>query len=247
METILFKDLGLMPYDAAWEYQENLMQAALRIKARRFAPSPEDIYEETQHHLLFCEHPHVYTLGKSGHMENLLVNDSRMQELGVSFFKTNRGGDITYHGPGQVVAYPILDLEKFETDLGKYMRNLEEAIIRTLAHYGIEGGRLPGATGVWLDADIPAKARKICAMGVRCSRWVTMHGLALNVNTNMKYFDHIVPCGLTDKKVTSIQKELGRVIDEQEVKDILKQEFGTVFKAEVINEEATTTILNTVA
>jgi lipoyl(octanoyl) transferase len=180
-------------------------------------------------------------------MENLLVNDSRMQELGVSFFKTNRGGDITYHGPGQVVAYPILDLEKFETDLGKYMRNLEEAIIRTLAHYGIEGGRLPGATGVWLDADIPAKARKICAMGVRCSRWVTMHGLALNVNTDMKYFDYIVPCGLTDKKVTSIQKELGRVIDEQEVKDMLKQEFGTVFKAEVINETAVTTILNTVA
>jgi lipoyl(octanoyl) transferase len=247
METILFKDLGLMAYDAAWDYQENLMQAALRIKARLFAPSPEDIHEETQHHLLFCEHPHVYTLGKSGHMENLLVNDSRMQELGVSFFKTNRGGDITYHGPGQVVAYPILDLEKFETDLGKYMRNLEEAIIRTLAHYGIEGGRLPGATGVWLDADIPAKARKICAMGVRCSRWVTMHGLALNVNTDMKYFDYIVPCGLTDKKVTSIQKELGRVIDEQEVKDMLKQEFGTVFKAEVINETAVTTILNTVA
>ena len=170
-------------------------------------------------------------------MENLLVNDSRLKELDVSFFKTNRGGDITYHGPGQVVGYPILDLEYFVTDLGKYMRNLEEAIIRTLAHYGIAGDRLPGATGVWLDADVKGKARKICAMGVRCSRWVTMHGFALNVNTDLRYFDYIVPCGITDKSVTSMQKELGRVVDEREVKDILKKEFGMVFNATIINEQ----------
>src|SRR6202453_4977395 len=184
MQTILFRDLGRVGYEAAWNYQETLLQANLAIKAKRYNSPATDIHEDdhTQHHLLFCEHPHVYTLGKSGHMENLLVNDSRLKELNVSFFKTNRGGDITYHGPSQVVGYPILDLEHFVTDLGKYMRNLEEVIIRTLSYYDIEGGRLPGATGVWLDADINGKARKICAMGVRCSRWVTMHGFALNVN-----------------------------------------------------------------
>ncbi len=170
-------------------------------------------------------------------MEHLLVNDTRLRELNVSFFKTNRGGDITYHGPGQIVGYPILDLEHFVTDLGKYMRNLEEVIIRTIARYGIEGGRLPGATGVWLDAGVPGKARKICAMGVRCSRWVTMHGLALNVNTDLKYFGYIVPCGITDKSVTSISRELGRSVDEQEVKGILVQEFGMVFNAEVIQND----------
>jgi len=190
--------------------------------------------EGTKHHLLFCEHPHVYTLGKSGHMENLLVNDSRLKELNVSFFKTNRGGDITYHGPGQIVGYPILDLEHFVTDLGKYMRNLEEVIIRTLSVYGIESGRLPGATGVWLDAETKGKARKICAMGVRCSRWVTMHGFALNVNTDLSYFGYIVPCGITDKSVTSIEKELGKKVDENEVKDILRHEFGRVFDAEIV-------------
>ena len=235
--------MGRMAYDAAWEYQESLLQANLQIKAQWYnvpeTSRPDHI--GTQHHLLFCEHPHVYTLGKSGHIENLLVNDSRLKELNVSFFKTNRGGDITYHGPGQVVGYPILDLEYFVTDLGKYMRNLEEAIIRTLAHYGIAGGRLPGATGVWLDAEEKGKARKICAMGVRCSRWVTMHGLALNVNTDLRYFDYIVPCGITDKSVTSMQKELGHSVNEQEVKGILKQEFGSVFNAAIINEQASVT------
>jgi lipoyl(octanoyl) transferase len=237
METIFFRDMGLVAYDAAWGQQEELMQANLRIKAQRFnMPGATLSDTRTQHHLLFCEHTHVYTLGKSGHMENLLVNDARMKELNVSFFKTNRGGDITYHGPGQVVAYPILDLEYFATDLGKYMRNLEEAVIRTLSRYGIKGGRLPGSTGVWLDADIPGKARKICAMGVRCSRWITMHGLALNVNTDLKYFDYIVPCGITDKTVTSMQKELGWQVDEQEVKDMLRHEFGEVFGAEIVSE-----------
>ncbi len=239
MRTILFQDLGKVAYDVAWDYQEGLLQSNLRIKAARFnSAEGEGLTDEvTTDHLLFCEHPHVYTLGKSGHMENLLLNDRRMQELNVSFFKTNRGGDITYHGPGQIVGYPILDLEYYETDLGKYMRNLEEVIIRTIAHYGIEGGRLQGATGVWLDADVAGKARKICAMGVRCSRWVTMHGFALNVNTDLNYFGYIVPCGITDKSVTSIEKEAGRKIDEQEVKDILKKEFGSVFAAEIITND----------
>lgn len=241
MRTVLFKDLGRIAYDKAWEYQEGLLQENLRIKAARFStPDISLPLEDTQHHLLFCEHTHVYTLGKSGHIENLLVNDSRLKELSVSFFKTNRGGDITYHGPGQIVGYPILDLEHFVTDLGKYMRNLEEVIIRTIAHYGIEGDRLPGATGVWLDAGVKCKARKICAMGVRCSRWVTMHGFALNVNTDLKYFDHIVPCGITDKSVTSIQKELGRSVDEAEVKEIIKKEFSEVFEAVVVAEAAET-------
>jgi lipoyl(octanoyl) transferase len=241
MQTIHFQDLGNVAYDVAWDYQEKLMQANLSIKSHWFnvpdTERPADI--GTTHHLLFCEHPHVYTLGKSGHMENLLVNDTRLKELNVSFFKTNRGGDITYHGPHQVVGYPILDLECFGTDLGKYMRNLEEVIIRTLAHYGLASGRLPGSTGVWLDADVKGKARKICAMGVRCSRWVTMHGFALNVNTDLRYFDYIVPCGITDKSVTSLQRELGREVDEQEVKDILRREFGTVFEAEIVNKQFT--------
>ncbi|MES2702490.1 MAG: lipoyl(octanoyl) transferase LipB [Bacteroidota bacterium] len=236
MQTIHFRDLGRIAYDAAWEYQESLMQANLAIKARVYQAEPVEKTgaDHTAHHLLFCEHPHVYTLGKSGHMENLLVNDARMKELDVTFFKTNRGGDITYHGPRQIVGYPILDLECFKTDLGWYMRNLEEVIIRTLLRYGIEGGRLPGSTGVWLDADVKGKARKICAMGVRCSRWVTMHGFAFNINTDLRYFDYIVPCGITDKSVTSLAKELGYEVNEQEVKDILRHEFSIVFETEII-------------
>lgn len=236
MKTIVFEDMGIVAYDAAWDYQESLMQANLQVKSQWHnvpeGERPEDI--GTTNHLLFCEHPHVYTIGKSGHMENLLVNDARLKELNVFFFKTNRGGDITYHGPGQIVGYPILDLEKFVTDLGKYMRNLEEVIIRTLKHYGIESGRLPGSTGVWLDAEVKGKARKICAMGVRCSRWVTMHGFAFNINTDLKYFDYIVPCGITDKSVTSLKKELGRNIDENEVKSLLRHEFSAVFGAEIV-------------
>lgn len=240
METILFNDLGIIQYDTAWDYQEQLMQANLAIKAAWYnTPELEKPATlPTTHHLLFCDHPHVYTLGKSGHMENLLVNDARLKELNVSFFKTNRGGDITYHGPGQIVGYPILDLERFVTDLGKYMRNLEEVIIRTIAHYGLKGDRLPGSTGVWLDPDTKGKARKICAMGVRCSRWVTMHGLALNVNTDLRYFDYIVPCGITDKSVTSIQKELGHPVDEQEVKDMIRREFAAVFEADIVLQPA---------
>jgi len=234
MPTIYFKDLGTIEYGTAWDMQEEILKENLAIKAAKYnSTDTNTIAAQTTNHLLFCQHPHVYTLGKSGHMENLLLNDTRLKELNVSFYKTNRGGDITYHGPGQIVGYPILDLEQFFTDLGKYMRYLEEVIIRTLAHYNIIGDRLPGATGVWLDPAIPQKARKICAMGVRCSRWVTMHGFAFNINTDLRYFNYIVPCGITDKSVTSLQKELGRTVDEEEVKEILKKEFAYVFNAEI--------------
>lgn len=236
MQNIFFRDLGKIEYGAAWQLQEELMQKGLKVKALRYNAPANDVINDApiDNYLLFCEHPHVYTLGKSGHMENLLVNDQRLQELEVSFYKTNRGGDITYHGPGQVVGYPILDLEQYYTDLGKYMRNLEEVIIRTIAHYGIIGDRLPGSTGVWLDPDVSAKARKICAMGVRSSRWITMHGFALNVNTNLKYFDYIVPCGISDKRVTSMQQELGQEVDEMEVKRILKEEFANIFNSSIV-------------
>ncbi len=242
-KAIRFEDLGTIEYGKAWDYQEQLMKENLAAKAAWYSSAEAARTEplDTKHHLLFCRHPHVYTLGKSGHMVNLLLNDERLKELNVSFYNTNRGGDITYHGPGQIVAYPILDLEDFFTDLGKYMRSLEAAVIKTLAHYGIAGDRLPGATGVWLEPGTP-QARKICAMGVKCSRWVTMHGLALNVNTDLKYFDYIVPCGISDKGVTSIAKELGREIDEQETETLLKAAFAEVFDAEINEENFATTI-----
>lgn len=237
MNQIHFKDLEWIEYGDAWQKQEALMQQNLALKAAYYNNNnhakPQEI--GTQNYLLFCTHPHVITLGKSGHLEHLLLNDSRLKELQISFYKTNRGGDITYHGPGQIVGYPILDLELFFTDLGKYMRSLEEVIIRTLAHFGIAAERLPGATGVWLDAAVPGKARKICAMGVRCSRWVTLHGFALNVNTDLQYFNYIVPCGIGDKAVTSMQKELGRTVEEQEVKALLKKEFEAVFEATLVD------------
>ena len=241
MGHIIFRDLGLMEYGEAWAYQDVLMQANLALKSKWYQ-NPElaaQSGEATTDYLLFCQHPHVYTLGKSGSMENLLVNDARLKELNVSFFKTNRGGDITYHGPGQIVGYPILDLEHYGTDLGKYMRNLEEVMIRMLSRYSITAGRLPGSTGVWLDADIKGRARKICAMGVKCSRWITMHGFALNVNTDLNYFNYIVPCGITDKTVTSMQQELGKTIDEQEVKEYLIEEFEAVFATNIVSESIT--------
>jgi len=236
MQTILFSDLGEIEYGAAWQEQEGLLQQNLQVKSAWYGTPQSDrpLDIGTTNYLLFCKHPHVYTLGKSGHIENLLVNDTRLKELNVSFYKTNRGGDITYHGPGQIVGYPILDLELFFTDLGKYMRSLEEVIIRMLSFYGIKGDRLPGSTGVWIEPDITGKARKICAMGVRCSRWVTMHGFALNVNTDLKYFDYIVPCGIGDKSVTSIEKELGRKVNEEEVKELLKVEFENIFKVHIV-------------
>lgn len=236
MQQVIFEDWGKIEYGTAWDQQEAILKENLAVKAQWFGKSEEekDRSIDTSHHFILCEHPHVYTLGKSGMMENLLLNDTRLKELDVTFYKTNRGGDITYHGPQQIVGYPILDLEKIYTDLGKYMRGLEEVIIRTIAHWGLVGDRLPGSTGVWLDADVKGKERKICAMGVRCSRWVTMHGFALNVNTDLKYFDYIVPCGITDKGVTSMQKELGEAIDMNLAKAEIKKHFEDVFEAELV-------------
>lgn len=236
MQQVKFEDWGRIEYGTAWDKQEAILKENLDVKARWFGKTEEekDKSIDTKHHFFICEHPHVYTLGKSGIMENLLLNDTRLKELDVTFYKTNRGGDITYHGPQQIVGYPILDLEKIYTDLGKYMRGLEEVIIKTIAHWGLVGDRLKGSTGVWLDADIKGKERKICAMGVRCSRWVTMHGFALNVNTDLKYFDYIVPCGITDKGVTSMQKELGIEIEPELVKEQIRKNFEEVFEANLV-------------
>ena len=230
--SVRFEDLGLISYKEAWDYQQSLFDEIVAAKiANRNLPEADQ--SATKNHLLFCEHPHVYTLGKSGSMDNLLLDERGLEEKGIEFFKINRGGDITYHGPGQIVGYPILDLENFFTDIHRYMRNLEEVIIRTLSHYGIEAGRLEGYTGVWLDPHDDEKARKICAMGVKCSRWVTMHGWAFNVNTDLAYFDYIIPCGIKDKAVTSMQKELGREIDLGEVQEHLKTSFEEVFGCEL--------------
>ncbi len=231
MEKILFQDLGLIDYKEAWDFQEKLFKANVdaKIENRR----ADKVITETTNHLIFCEHPHVYTLGKSGDESNLLLSENLLKQKGATYYKINRGGDITYHGPGQIVGYPILDLDKFFTDIHKYLRFLEEMIILTLAEYGIEAGRYEGFTGVWLDASDPAKARKISAMGVRSSRWVTMHGFAFNINTDLDYFNNIVPCGIIDKQVTSLQKELNRKVDVNEVKEKLQKHFANLFKAEL--------------
>ncbi len=234
LQPVHFQDLGPVPYEAAWDYQETLLRRNLDVKAARFSPDGAASGASTRHHLLFCTHPPVYTLGKSGKQEHLLADAARLEAMGATFCKTNRGGDITYHGPGQVVGYPVLDLELFYTDLGRYMRALEEVIIQAIVPYGLRGERLPGSTGVWLDADNPARARKICAMGVRCSRWVTMHGWALNVNTDLRYFDAIVPCGIRDKGVTSLQAELGHAVNEDEVKHRLREAFAAEFGVTLI-------------
>lgn len=230
--NISVTDLGLIDYQDAWDYQAQLFRVAIDRKLAN-RDLPQEQREPLQHHLLFCEHPPVYTIGKSGSMEHLLLNETELSEKGIQFVRTNRGGDITFHGPGQVVGYPILDLHAFFTDIHKYMRYLEEVIIRTIASFGLTGDRLPGATGVWLDPEEPGKARKICAMGVRCSRWVTMHGFALNVNTDLAFFNHIIPCGIEDKAVTSLEKELGRDIDRQEVMEQLTIHMAAVFSAEL--------------
>lgn len=232
MPEVIFQDLGLIDYKEAWDYQEELFKTNVdaKIENRR----AEKIVITTKNHLLFCEHPHVYTLGKSGDEAHLLLSEAMLKQKGATYYKINRGGDITYHGPGQIVGYPILDLDFFFTDIHKYLRFLEEMIILTLTEYGISAGRYEGYTGVWLDADNPLKARKICAMGVRCSRWVTMHGFAFNINANLDYFNNIVPCGITDKQVTSLQKELNREVDVNEVKEKLKKHFCTLFNATLI-------------
>lgn len=230
-QEVIFKDLGIIGYKKAWDYQEALLQEAVEIKRmlRSQDPSMPHTALSTIHHLLFCEHPAVYTLGKSGKKENVLMNDEELELNHIEFYDTNRGGDITFHGLQQIVGYPILDLEKFETDIGKYLRKLEEVIIVTLDAYGIKGERSKGETGVWIQPDIPGKERKICAMGVRCSRWVTMHGFALNVNTDLGYFNNIIPCGIQNKQVTSIEKELGHTVNFEEAKEKLKSNFAKVF------------------
>ena len=238
-QEVIFKDLGVMGYQAAWEYQEKLLQENVRRKSLVYAHDSgtldSDSLLPTSHYLLFVEHPPVYTLGKSGNKENVLLDDEGLKEKEIQFFNTNRGGDITFHGPDQIVGYPILDLEKFYTDIGKYLRNLEEVIILTMSEYGIKGDRSPGETGVWIEPGVPGSERKICAIGVRCSRWITMHGFAFNVNTDLSYFNHIIPCGIVNKQVTSLQKELGYKANMNEVKDKVKKNFGMVFDAQLIN------------
>lgn len=229
---IHFEDLGVMDYKECWDYQETLFQKTINRKIQH-RNHPEEA-ELTQNYLLFVEHPHVYTLGKSGKEEHLLISNEQLVARGATYYKINRGGDITYHGPGQLVGYPILDLDHFFTDIHKYLRLLEETVIGVLAEYGIAAGRSDGETGVWLDADDPAKARKICAMGVRCSRWVTMHGWAFNVNADLDYFNNIVPCGISDKAVTSLHKELGYKVDMKEVKEKIKRHFCNLFDATLV-------------
>lgn len=233
-KQVLFKDLGLMDYKACWDYQETLFNETIAQKIANRNLEPEQ-QVETKNHLLFVEHPHVYTLGKSGDASNLLINDLQLQEKQATYYKINRGGDITYHGPGQLVGYPILDLDHFFTDIHKYLRLLEETIILTLDEYGIKAGRSKGETGVWLDEDNLFKARKICAMGVRCSRWVTMHGWGFNVNADLNYFSNIVPCGIQDKAVTSLNKELGHDVNMNEIKEKLKKHFSALFECEIIS------------
>ena len=221
MNTIHFEDRGIEQYKDTWDYQETLLQKNIALKREG---------KLAKQKLIFVEHPPVYTLGKSGKPEHMLLDEQEQRKKGVEYFHTNRGGDITFHGFGQIVGYPILDLETFKTDLGWYLRSLEEVIIQTLALYGLQGERSKGETGVWLDANNKGKERKICAMGIRCSRWITMHGFALNVNTELDYFSNIIPCGIVDKGVTSIQKELNRTLDINDVKQKLKTAFEAVFK-----------------
>lgn len=227
--TTTFIHLGLTDYKEAWDFQETLFKKTVeqKIANRKCLPGDEIT---TENHLIFCYHPHVYTLGKSGDENHLLANEQFLKEKEASFYRINRGGDITYHGPGQIVGYPILDLDHFFTDIHKYLRLLEEAVILTLNDYSIAAGRIDGLTGVWLDWDDEAKARKICALGVRSSRWVTMHGFAFNVNTNLEYYNYIVPCGIQDKAVTSLQKELGRELNMEEVEEKLKHHLGALFE-----------------
>lgn len=237
MQKIIFRDLGLIDYKQAWVYQENLLN---EIVLQKRSPSySHDAEVQTPNYFLICQHPHVYTLGKSGKEEHLLINRDELNKNQATFYKINRGGDITYHGPGQIVGYPILNLDYFFNDIHKYMRFLEEVIILTIAEYGIAGKRVEKLTGVWIDDTNDAKRiRKICAFGVRCSRWVTMHGFALNVNTDLNYFSNIVPCGIQDKAVTSMEKELGKKLDFEEVKQKLKNNFSKVFSVRFAEEKS---------
>ena len=239
-QEVIFKDLGIIDYKTAWDYQEELLQQNVKVKSalRNSQLITTDGATEgsaiihdlsTVNYFLLCEHPPVYTLGKSGKMEHVLMSEAELEANNIQFFNTNRGGDITFHGPQQVVGYPIIDLENFYTDIGKYLRNLEEVIILTIAEYGIKGERSSGETGVWIEPGIKGKERKICAIGVRCSRWITMHGFALNVNTDLNYFNNIVPCGIQNKQVASVEKELGAPVEYEEIKRKIKKNFELVF------------------
>jgi lipoyl(octanoyl) transferase len=245
-QLVTYKDLGIIDYKTAWDYQESLLQENVQLKsanARKLALAASAAGGNaltaatdlplTTHYLLLCEHPPVYTLGKSGHMENILISEADMEEQGIQFFKINRGGDITFHGPQQLVGYPIIDLERFYTDIGRYLREMEEVIILTLAEFGIVGKRSKGETGVWIEPDVEGKERKICAMGVRCSRWITMHGFALNVNTDLGYFNNIIPCGIENKKVTSMEKELNEMVNMDAVKESVQRNFERVFNVRI--------------
>lgn len=225
-----FIDLGLIDYKEAWDYQTSVFEEILSVKALNRTLQGQE--QPTANFLLFCEHPHVFTLGKSGDENNLLVKKNDLQTIQASYYHINRGGDITYHGPGQIVGYPVIDLENFFTDIHKYLRLLEEAVIQTLKEYNVEAGRIPGLTGVWIDPDHEKKARKICALGVKTSRWVTMHGFAFNINSDLRYFEYIIPCGINDKAVTSLEKELGRKQNLREVQATLQKKIGELFGME---------------
>ena len=233
-QQVIFEDLGIQSYQPTWDYQEQLLKSAVALKTEARTAGKEANESATQHRFILVEHPPVFTLGKNGNRSNVLVSDEQLKVLGIEYFHINRGGDITYHGLQQVVGYPIIDLDKFKPDLGWYLRSLEEVIIQVLAAYGLKGERSAGETGVWLDPQDPFVARKICAMGIKCSRWITMHGFALNVNTDLSHFEFIVPCGIEGKTVTSFEKELGRKVDYEEVKQKIKFHFEAIFNCELV-------------
>ncbi len=233
-QQVIFEDLGIRSYQPTWDYQEQRLKEAVTLKTEARTAGKEASEASTQHRFLLVEHPPVFTLGKNGNRSNVLVSDEQLKVLGIEYYHINRGGDITYHGLQQVVGYPIIDLDKFKPDLGWYLRSLEEVIIQVLAEYGLKGERSAGETGVWLDPQDPFVARKICAMGIKCSRWITMHGFALNVNTDLSHFEFIVPCGIQGKTVTSLEKELGRKVDYEAVKQKIKKHFEAIFDCELI-------------
>ena len=233
-QQVIFEDLGIQSYQPTWDYQEQRLKEAVALKTEARTAGKEASEASTQHRFLLVEHPPVFTLGKNGNRSNVLVSDEQLKVLGIEYYHINRGGDITYHGLQQVVEYPIIDLDKFKPDLGWYLRSLEEVIIQVLAEYGLQGERSAGETGVWLDPHDPFVARKICAMGIKCSRWITMHGFALNVNTDLSHFEFIVPCGIQGKTVTSLEKELGKKVDYEAVKQKIKKHFEAIFDCELI-------------
>jgi len=233
-QKVFFEDMGIRSYQPSWDYQEELLQKNTQIKWAARQNQQDVKTTNTEHRLLMVEHNPVFTLGKSGKREHVLVSEEQLKNLGIEFFHINRGGDVTYHGLQQIVGYPILDLDKFKTDLGWYLRSLEQVIIDVLAEYGLKGERSAGETGVWLEPNDPFMARKICAMGIKCSRWITMHGFALNVNTDLSHFEFIVPCGIQGKTVTSLEKELGHKVNYQDVKEKVKKHFQLIFDCELV-------------